>query len=240
MSCIGCLLQRSQGVQKLCIKRPRAHWKCKLHLVELQWIEDLQTQTSKLQHLRCTITHSPTPGAALCCLAALGSGEEYWKFLLVPKKHKYIKPLCSTSTETFHMGEEKGENNNNKRQLIIYIGWGHSSVVISSRTKALLNESQPPEQSQGAHCCSRSKEPAANTKNSWELPKLPFAGGQSWLRHIPAGAERFLNTLMTLNTAETTGPCRWKPIQQAHAGAWVCSLSPSLRIIWICRLCKIR
>lgn len=98
-------------------------------------------RTNRPKHLNSNIpdapSHSqPLPGAAPCCLAAVGSGEEYWEFLLAPKS-KYIKLPCSTSTETFHMGEGKGENNNNKRQLITRIGWGHSSVVISSRTKKL-------------------------------------------------------------------------------------------------------
>lgn len=50
-------------------------------------------------------------------------------------------------------GKKKGANNN-KRQLITSAGWGHSSVVISSTTKALPSEFSPKEHT------------AAGTKNS--------------------------------------------------------------------------
>lgn len=117
-------------------------------------------RTNRLKYPNSNIPDAPShtqplPGAAPFCLAAMGSGEEHWKFLLVPK-HKYIKLPCSTSTETFHMGEEKGENNN-KRQLITKIGWGQRSVVISSRTKALPSlQSSPKEHFAAAEartCC---------------------------------------------------------------------------------------
>lgn len=151
-------------------------------------------RTSRPKHPNSNIPDAPShpqplPGAAPLCLAAMGSGEEYWKFLLVPK-NKYIKLLCSTSTETFHMGEEKGENNN-KRQLITKIGWGHSSVVIPSRTKVLPSESQPPEQSQGAFCCSRSKD-------LLQIPKTPDSSQSCHLQEPSPGFSTVCTSLLTL------------------------------------------
>lgn len=108
---------------------------------------NIPTPTSQMHH------HTLSPFQELP--GCPGLRRRILEVFISSKKNKYIKPPCSTSAETFHMGEETGANDN-KRQLITSIGWGHSTMLISCTTKALPSECQPPEQPQGAllrSCC---------------------------------------------------------------------------------------
>lgn len=72
----------------------------------------LRTNSPEHSNIPDAPSHTqPLLGVAPYCLAAVGSGEEYCKFLLVPK-NKYIKLPGSTNTELKHYiqgGKKKKE-----------------------------------------------------------------------------------------------------------------------------------
>lgn len=63
---------------------------------------NIQTPTSQMHH------HILTPSRSCTVLPGCpGLRRRILEVFISSKKNKYIKPLCSTSTETFHMGEGK-------------------------------------------------------------------------------------------------------------------------------------
>lgn len=181
------------------------------------WLIWSKLRTNRSQHSKSQDAPSYTQtllGVAPHCLAAVGSEEEYFQFLLGLSK-QYITPPVSTNTENVHT--EKKKKKKIKRQLIAEVGWGNASMGISSRTKALPSQPQPP-----AHYCSRSEDllHISETPDGSQSRCLREVG--LWLQcclHTVAKAESFLNALPYLNSTEATGLRRWKPVQQVHAGA---------------------
>lgn len=134
-------------------------------------------------------------GVAPCCLAAAGSGEEYFQVLLIPNT-KYIKPCGSTNTEAWHSG--RGGNMKAKKAADYLKRLGACQCGYLQQNNSSPTEPQPPAQSHGACYCSWSKD----LLQIWKTPDgsqsccLQEAGLCLWCcLDMVAKDESFLNVL---------------------------------------------
>lgn len=218
MRCRRSPLHRPQGTQRLCIKRPSPRWNA-----NDAWLIWSKLRTNRPKHSNIPDAPSqaqPLLGAALHCLAAVGSGEEYFKFLLGPK-NKYITPPGSTDTETLHTGGKKRRKKKKKAADGLH-GLGEGQPGYPQQNKS------SPQQAPASSTLPTSMFAAAEVRtccryqNAWRLPKLLFAGGRSLASALFAHrcqGWKFFKRSTYLNSAEATGLRRWKPVWRVRAGA---------------------